>query len=321
MDHRAKELLYETLQLFRKEIQPKFQDWKDADSWLFSSLQITKSELQEIYDGKTDLIYIASAPDDPIPVQHPFFIMDERFSEEERDVLISAKNAGLSAGHLNFIVSHSADWLEMDEISVGFKLGIPLGSMEALLSDEDGFKKLAELTNHILRVYKKQNMEKASDICRDYMNRRSYILSPAAKSLHAKFQDMYRESGYKYSGCIKLNDILSAGYKEAHVEELLSQKVIFPRDTQVVTYELSPFERMALISEEHLEEKWSEKDGSFFLLNNGYYGEIQSLLRSVLTNTPPNPNQTLDSMISNAISRSGANADTGINITAKEPLH
>lgn len=60
---RAKALLFETLELFRKEIGPKFSDWKDADDWLFSSLSITKDELQAIYAGHDVLVYRESAAD------------------------------------------------------------------------------------------------------------------------------------------------------------------------------------------------------------------------------------------------------------------
>jgi hypothetical protein len=60
---RAKDLLFETLELFRKEIGPKFSDWKDADDWLFSSLSITKDELQAIYAGHDVLVYRESAAD------------------------------------------------------------------------------------------------------------------------------------------------------------------------------------------------------------------------------------------------------------------
>lgn len=60
---RAKDLLFETLELFRKEVGPKFSDWKDADDWLFSSLSITKDELQAIYAGHDVLVYRESAAD------------------------------------------------------------------------------------------------------------------------------------------------------------------------------------------------------------------------------------------------------------------
>lgn len=60
---RAKALLFETLELFRKELATKFSDWKDADDWLFSSLSITKVELQAIYAGHDVLVYRESAAD------------------------------------------------------------------------------------------------------------------------------------------------------------------------------------------------------------------------------------------------------------------
>lgn len=60
---RAKALLFETLELFRNEIAPKFSDWKDADDWLFSSLSITKDELQAIYADHDVMVYGESAAD------------------------------------------------------------------------------------------------------------------------------------------------------------------------------------------------------------------------------------------------------------------
>lgn len=60
---RAKALLFETLELFHKEIAPKFSDWKDADDWLFSSLSITKDELQAIYADHDVMVYGESAAD------------------------------------------------------------------------------------------------------------------------------------------------------------------------------------------------------------------------------------------------------------------
>lgn len=39
---RYKENLYEVLELFRKTINKDFDDWKDADDWLFSNLNLTE---------------------------------------------------------------------------------------------------------------------------------------------------------------------------------------------------------------------------------------------------------------------------------------
>jgi len=61
MDERTKELHYQTLCLLRKEIAGRFSDWKDADDWLFSELDFTQSELAEIFDGKSGMVYTGSA--------------------------------------------------------------------------------------------------------------------------------------------------------------------------------------------------------------------------------------------------------------------
>lgn len=60
---RAKALLHETLELFRKELTSQFYDWKSADDWLFSNLSITKDELHAIYAGYDILPYDGSAAD------------------------------------------------------------------------------------------------------------------------------------------------------------------------------------------------------------------------------------------------------------------
>ena len=63
MDSREKELHFQTLQLLRRCIFDLFSDWKDADDWLFSELEFTKSELAEIYEGRGEYVYTASAAD------------------------------------------------------------------------------------------------------------------------------------------------------------------------------------------------------------------------------------------------------------------
>lgn len=64
MPQRQKDLLFETLQMLRSCVKPRFYDWKDADDWLFSELGFTKAELQEIFDGRGVLYYDGSAIDD-----------------------------------------------------------------------------------------------------------------------------------------------------------------------------------------------------------------------------------------------------------------
>ena len=61
---RYEDLLFQTLELLRKETSPRFSDWKDADDWLFSELDFTKSELEEIYAGRDTYLYTGSAKDD-----------------------------------------------------------------------------------------------------------------------------------------------------------------------------------------------------------------------------------------------------------------
>lgn len=74
LPHRARQLLFSTLELLRKEIHPKFADWKDADDWLFAQLDITKDELQQIYKGRDTMVYIGSAVELPETKNKSFLI-------------------------------------------------------------------------------------------------------------------------------------------------------------------------------------------------------------------------------------------------------
>lgn len=65
LDNHTKELLFQTIELLRKEAQPKFSDWKDADDWLFSELDYTKDELAQIYAGHDVQVSFDSAKDAP----------------------------------------------------------------------------------------------------------------------------------------------------------------------------------------------------------------------------------------------------------------
>lgn len=67
MSQRQKDLLFETLQMLRSCVKPRFYDWKDADDWLFSELGFTKAELQDIFDGRGVLYYDGSAIDEKAP--------------------------------------------------------------------------------------------------------------------------------------------------------------------------------------------------------------------------------------------------------------
>ena len=67
MSQRQKDLFFETLQMLRACVKPRFYDWKDADDWLFSELGFTKSELAEIFAGRGVLYYDGSAIDEKAP--------------------------------------------------------------------------------------------------------------------------------------------------------------------------------------------------------------------------------------------------------------
>ena len=59
-ENKYKKILFDTLQLFRKELcSGQFQDWKDADDWLFSRLNLTESDVIDIYRDR-DVVYTGS---------------------------------------------------------------------------------------------------------------------------------------------------------------------------------------------------------------------------------------------------------------------
>ena len=64
MSPRTRLLLFSAIQLLRKTLTPKFSDWKDADDYLFSKLDFTRSELKQIFKGRGVLYHDASAIDD-----------------------------------------------------------------------------------------------------------------------------------------------------------------------------------------------------------------------------------------------------------------
>lgn len=59
LESKYREMLYDTLQLFRRELRDKFQDCKDADDWLFSNLNLTKEDALDIYRHR-DFVYLGS---------------------------------------------------------------------------------------------------------------------------------------------------------------------------------------------------------------------------------------------------------------------
>lgn len=61
---RYKQILFEVLEFLRKELNPKFYDWKDCDDYIFANLNLTKSELEQIYKDKDVMVYYGSAIDD-----------------------------------------------------------------------------------------------------------------------------------------------------------------------------------------------------------------------------------------------------------------
>lgn len=85
MPHRYRQLLFQALEMLRKAVTPRFYDWKDADDWLFSELDITKSELAQIYEGREVWYYDGSAADDSDCIDQPLTI-EELLTRREKPV-------------------------------------------------------------------------------------------------------------------------------------------------------------------------------------------------------------------------------------------
>lgn len=61
---RAKQIAFCALQLLREEETKNFADWKSRDDWIFSELDIERSELFEIFDPYGDVPHSASCFND-----------------------------------------------------------------------------------------------------------------------------------------------------------------------------------------------------------------------------------------------------------------
>lgn len=84
LDNHTKELLFQTIELLRKETQPQFSDWKDADDWLFSELDYTKDELAQIYAGHDVMVSFDSAKDAPAQAEQPkMLILCEEYENDD----------------------------------------------------------------------------------------------------------------------------------------------------------------------------------------------------------------------------------------------
>lgn len=84
LDNHTKELLFQTIELLRKETQPQFSDWKDADDWLFSELDYTKDELAQIYAGHDVQVSFDSAKDAPEQADQPkMLLLCEEYESED----------------------------------------------------------------------------------------------------------------------------------------------------------------------------------------------------------------------------------------------
>ena len=199
------------------------------------------------------------------------------FCLEEMESAIIGLKGGLTAEQIQVFLKDQYDHMEMGLICEGFLSGISMNEMKSILSDEKGYYDiLKDRINDILKGSYKENLEKARVIARRNKTYSLEALSDGARRLYQEFKEVYIESGHRYSGAISET---SSNRKEIH--ELLECGLIQRRDCQAVSFELNVLERFSLIDEYDLPKKWKETGGSVFELNNGYFGELQRVLREV----------------------------------------
>lgn len=105
MTNHEKQNMFETLELLRKTARrlPDFQgaDWKDVDDWIFSELDLTVGDIDEIYAGRDTLIYAGSAIEGFAPVAPTYRELADIFERAKRSrVLFVCKTIETPTGKM-----------------------------------------------------------------------------------------------------------------------------------------------------------------------------------------------------------------------------
>lgn len=162
LDNHTKELLFQTIELLRKEAQPKFSDWKDADDWLFSELDYTKDELAQIYAGHDVQVSFDSAKDAPEQADQPkMLLLCEEYESEDgiREFTVLAVSEDEK-----MLQKLLAAKVEKDEYGFIAKNGIDDADPNYFCTEfQDGFVKYYILEENVLSKEQIQEMLQTKD--------------------------------------------------------------------------------------------------------------------------------------------------------------
>jgi len=144
--NRLKELMFDTLELLRTQMTEKYGDSKDADSYIFSELDMTAAEIEELYVDSDKSVYAAAAFDDrdiPLAEQHSMLsllhgkILEEcgfdtvQYSPDSKDASIAvSEGEGVQAVitvrldreskcpkyHISYDAGHDSDEIMLDAV-------------------------------------------------------------------------------------------------------------------------------------------------------------------------------------------------------------
>ena len=168
-DDHTKELLFQTIELLRKEAQPKFSDWKDADDWLFSELGYNKDELAQIYAGHDVMVSFDSAKDAPEQAEQPK--MHLLCEEYENDDGIRSFTVLAVSQDKEMLQKLLAAKVEKDEYGFVAKNGIDEAGPNHFCTEfQDGFVEYYILEENVLSKEQLQEMLQT----KDYQKIRTY---------------------------------------------------------------------------------------------------------------------------------------------------
>lgn len=205
LDNHTKELLFQTIELLRKETQPQFSDWKDADDWLFSELDYTKDELAQIYAGHDVQVSFDSAKDAPEQADQPKMLLlcEEYESEdgireftilavsEEEKMLQKLLAAKVEKDEYGFIAKNGIDDADPNYFCTEFQDGFVKYYIleENVLSKEQIQEKLQTKEYQKIHTYPDNFREVLTNIVEVYTERNHYGHIDADKAADALLND------------------------------------------------------------------------------------------------------------------------------------
>ena len=205
LDNHTKELLFQTIELLRKEAQPKFSDWKDADDWLFSELDYTKDELAQIYAGHDVQVSFDSAKDAPEQADQPKMLLlcEEYESEdgireftilavsEEEKMLQKLLAAKVEKDEYGFIAKNGIDDADPNYFCTEFQDGFVKYYIleENVLSKEQIQEKLQTKEYQKIHTYPDNFREVLTDIVSNFAKGNYYGHIDADKAADALLND------------------------------------------------------------------------------------------------------------------------------------